>query len=68
MKTLTVNVQIQFDQFDGEFDGDPVAYAIEKLDQINHTLQFHYNGISPQIFTSGLDASDVTVESFDEEE
>ena len=59
MKTLTVNVQIQFDQFG---DGDSLDYAIEKLNQINQTLGVHYSDVSPIIFTSGLDSSDVKVE------
>jgi hypothetical protein len=59
MNTVTVNVQIQFDQ---DVDGNPVAYANQVLNNMNEVLGRHFNDISPIIFTQSLDSSDVSVD------
>lgn len=58
MKNLTVNVQIQFDQFD---NGDSVEYAQNALNKMTEILQRNFDDISPIIFTQGIDSSDVEV-------
>ncbi len=65
MKNLTVTVQIQFDQFDD--NANSVEYAAAKLDAMSASLNSMYGDISPVIFTSGLDASDIYVDENEDE-
>ena len=58
MKTLTVKVEIQFDQLS---DSNSTDYAAETLDKMTEVLQNHFEGISPVIFTSGIDSSDIKI-------
>jgi len=56
MQTLFVsNLKIQFDAP----DGDKLEIVQNEIDAINEVLQIHFPASQPQIFTSGIDKSDI---------
>ncbi len=63
MKTLTINVQIQIDQFNDE---DAKVYAVDTIAKINMALEREFPDVCPQIFAS-IDNSDITVQSEEED-
>ena len=64
MKSLTINVQIQFDQHNEKNITD---YSVEMLEHINKVLLREFPDISPVIFTGGIDDSDITVQTHEED-
>lgn len=64
MKNVTVNVQIQFDI---PSNGNVVDSTVNTLDEINKVLQERFPDISPVIFTSSIDDSDIVEDNENEE-
>jgi hypothetical protein len=66
MKSIIVkNVMIQFDSFDENADN---STAIQTIENINSVLQERFPDISPQIFTSAIDDSDIEIAEDENEE
>jgi len=65
MKTLTINTEIQFDQFD---DSDSEKYAIGTINALNEVLQQRFSDICPIIFTENIRTCDIEIEDDEEEE
>ena len=66
MKTIRVkNITIQFNTDD---EGADKHNALDMLDAINETLENMYPLTSPQIFTQGVDESDVDILEYETEE
>jgi len=63
MKNITARVQIQFDQHGNQ---NPVDYTVETLTKINEILQREMGDISPIIFTTAIDRSDIDVDDGEE--
>ena len=59
MKTLTVNIQIQFDKFDE--DKSNLAYAQEVIDRLNDLIRS--DGDNPQLLSGALDDDDISEEN-----
>jgi len=64
MKNITARIQIQFDQYGNE---DVLAYTQETLSRINEVLRREMGDISPIIFTTAIDRSDIDVDDNSEE-
>ncbi|NIQ16494.1 MAG: hypothetical protein GTO02_19500 [Candidatus Dadabacteria bacterium] len=65
MKSIIVNVQIQFDSFD---EGEDRELALNGLHRINSLLQEQMGDICPQIFVNAIDNSDIEVSKYDDED
>lgn len=59
MKSITVNVQIQFDQFNNQ---DPIQYAHSILGMINAYLEKEFEDICPQILNITPSPDDIFVD------
>lgn len=59
MRTILIkNASIQFDSFD---NGADIHTVWDMLDAINEVLQERFPDAQPQIFSSGIDSSDVEI-------
>jgi len=67
MKAVTVNVQIQFDA-EGVSKENITNYVREGIDLVNLELQRSGIGSQPQILSSGLDRSDIEVQTYEDED
>jgi hypothetical protein len=65
MKTLTVNVQMQFDSFD---EGADQHTALDMIDKMNEVLQQRFPDASPIIFTNAIDDDDIEIRDADVED
>ena len=65
MKTITVNVQMQFDSFD---EGADQHTALDMIDKINEVLQQRFPDASPIIFTNAIDDDDIEIKDADVED
>jgi len=65
LKSVIVNVQIQFDQFG---DGCSEAYTMDTLNQINGVIYERFRDICPQILSpNNISPEDIEVTECDEE-
>ena len=58
MKTLLIKVQIQFDQPEDE---NSIEYAVATIGLINERLQIEFSDISPHIYSTHIDSSDIDI-------
>lgn len=65
MKSVIVNVQIQFDIPE---NGDVMQHTYDGIDFLNKELQSVAHPLAAQILTSGISPTDVEVQDWDEEE
>jgi len=70
MKSIIVNVQIQFDSFeDISTDEEAKQVVMKQLNEYNGVLQQRFGDSSPQMFCNNIDSSDIEVaDCVDEDE